>query len=574
MRYFIPEWDDRVDPEFDFIRDQHSPAHKEDALSNDTYMWDIFGIENVPFDGLLVSIATIQKKRSKYTKILEKGIHQFFRLPQSTEIMADCGAFSYIDEPVPLYSTSEVLQLYSDLGFNYGVSVDHLVVPKYRDLSEERMQITYNNGLAAFEEWSKKYRNDFQLIVAVQGETISDYLTMYNNFIQHGITHLAFGGLARSPTKFLIELLDALNDEIRDAKLRPEYLHFFGLARCDLFSRFQLLEEFGIQVAFDSASYLRKAWLSSASTQLNYITSDWRGYAAIRIPEKLKGKKKDLVHQSVLDTLGQECLQALRRYDRGLIDIKDVLEPLTRFNSAIQEKPQVLGYYQRTLEDQPWKTCPCPICREHGIEVIIFRGNNRNRRRGFHNTWAFHQMLQNPSLWTNCIKKERPEDTFQYVESLDFLQKDDNVLVITGCTKKKLDSVGKVTAPAKEMYKGLIFQRVREYAESMGFDYVIISAKYGLLFPSDMIEGYEQVLRSRADIKSLQPGVEDRFSRIIDQYDQIVVIAGVTYRMVLENIWDDRFVFLKARGIGDLCSAVARSIPPKDHSLDEYIPLS
>jgi hypothetical protein len=573
MRYFIPEWDDRVDPGFDFIQDQHSQTHKEDALSNDIYMWDIFGIENVPFDGLLVSIATIQEKKLKYTKILENGIHSFFRLPQSAEIMADCGAFSYIDEPVPLYSTSEALQLYSDLGFNYGVSVDHLVVPMYREQNAERMRITYNNGLAAFEEWLKKYRNDFQLIVAVQGETVSDYLTMYNDFIQHGITHLAFGGLVRSPTEFLIDLLDALIDEIRDAKIRPEYLHFFGLARCDLFSRFQQLEEFGIQVAFDSASYLRKAWLSSASTQLNYITPDWKGYSAIRIPEKLKGKKKGLVQQSALDTMGQECLQALRRYDQGSIGIEDVLEPLTRFNSAIQEKPQVLGYYQRTLEDQPWKTCPCPICREHGIEVIIFRGNNRNRRRGFHNTWAFYQMLQNPSLWANCIKKKRPEDTFQYVESLDFLQKGDNVLVITGCTKKKLDPVGNVTAPAKEMYQGMIFQKVREYAESMEFDYAIISAKYGLLFPDDMIEGYEQVLRSRADIESLQPAVEDRLGEIVDQYDQIVVIAGMTYRMVLENIWDDRFVFLKARGIGDLCSIVARSIPPKDRSLDEYISL-
>ncbi|NLE26539.1 tRNA-guanine transglycosylase DpdA [Methanoculleus horonobensis] len=571
MRYFIPEWDDRVDPGFDFIRDQHSQAHKEDALNNDTYMWDIFGIENVPFDGVLVSIATIQEKKSKYAKILENGIHRFFGLPQNFEIMADCGAFSYIDEPVPLYSTSEALQLYSDLGFNYGVSVDHLVVPMYRDQNGERMRITYNNGLAAFEEWSRKYRNDFQLIVAVQGETVSDYLTMYNDFIRHGISHLAFGGLVRSPTIFLIELLDALIDEIRDAKIRPEYLHFFGLARCDLFSRFQQLEEFGIRVAFDSASYLRKAWLSSASTQLNYITPDWKGYSAIRIPEKLKGKKKDLVQQPVLDMVGQECLRALRRYDQGSIDIEDVLKPLTRFNSAIQEKPRVLEYYRRVLEEKPWKACPCPICREHGIEVIIFRGNNRNRRRGFHNTWAFHQILRDPSLWTNCIKKKRPDDAFQYVESLDFLQKGDNVLVITGCTKKKLDSLGNVTAPAKEMYQGMVFRKVREYAESMGFDYAIISAKYGLLFPDDMIEGYEQVLRSKADIKSLQPAVEDRLGEIIDQYDQIMVIAGMTYRMVLENIWDDRFVFLKARGIGDLCSIVAHSIPLRDRSLDEFV---
>ena len=196
---------------------------------------DVFGIANVPFDGVLVSIATIQKKKVKYAKILENGIHSSLRLPQNFEIMAIAVLFPISMSQITLYSTSEVLQLYSDLGFNYGVSVDHLVVPMYRDQSEERMRITYNNGLAAFEEWLKKYRNDFQLIVAVQGDTISDYLTMYNDFIRHGITHLAFGGLVRSPTKFLIKLLDALIDEIRDAKIRPEYLHFFGLARCDLF---------------------------------------------------------------------------------------------------------------------------------------------------------------------------------------------------------------------------------------------------------------------------------------------------------------------------------------------------
>jgi len=574
MRYFIPEWDDRVDPEFDFILDKHSKAHNEDALSNDAYMWDIFGIGNVPFDGVLVSIATLQENKAKYAKILETGIHRFLRLPLDFEIMADCGAFSYIDEPIPLYSTSEVLRLYSDLGFNYGVSVDHLVVPKYRDQSEERMQITYNNGLAAFEEWSKKYRNDFQLIVAVQGDTVSDYLMMYNDFVRHGISHLAFGGLVRSSTEFLIDLLDALTDEIRNAKMLPEYLHFFGLARCDLFTRFQRLEELGIRVAFDSASYLRKAWLSSANTQLNYITSDWKGYSAIRIPKVLRGEKKHIVQQSVLDTIGQECLQALRRYDQGVIGIDDVLESLTRFNSAVQERPQVIEYYRRVLEDKPWKTCQCPICRKHGIETIIFRGNNRNRRRGFHNTWVFNQMLQNPTLWTKCIKKKKSKAVFRHIESLEHLKKGDNVLVITGCTKTKLGSVCNVTAPAKEMYQGMLFKKVREYAETMGFDYAIISAKYGVVFPDETIKGYEQVLRSRTDIENLQPTVEDCLTRIVDRYDQIVVITGMNYRKVLENIWNDRFVFLKARGIGDLCSIVTRSIPPRDRSLDEYGSLS
>jgi hypothetical protein len=29
-----------------------------------------------------------------------------------------------------------------------------------------------------------------------------------------------------------------------------------------------------------------------------------------------------------------------------------------------------------------------------GVEIIIFRGNNRNRRRGFHNTYVFYRLVQ------------------------------------------------------------------------------------------------------------------------------------------------------------------------------------
>ncbi len=50
----------------------------------------------------------------------------------------------------------------------------------------------------------------------------------------------------------------------------------------------------------------------------------------------------------------------------------------------------LLEAYRVTLENKPWEHCECPICTEHGIEVCIFRGNDRNRRRGFHNTVKFY----------------------------------------------------------------------------------------------------------------------------------------------------------------------------------------
>ena len=52
----------------------------------------------------------------------------------------------------------------------------------------------------------------------------------------------------------------------------------------------------------------------------------------------------------------------------------------------------------RTLTDKPWKFCDCLICKEVGVEVIIFRGNNRNRRRGFHNLWVYKKHLKNLNI--------------------------------------------------------------------------------------------------------------------------------------------------------------------------------
>ncbi|GAB3680438.1 hypothetical protein GCM10028857_03160 [Salinarchaeum chitinilyticum] len=50
--------------------------------------------------------------------------------------------------------------------------------------------------------------------------------------------------------------------------------------------------------------------------------------------------------------------------------------------------------YQETLKARPWEECGCPICEDLGIEVAIFRGNNRNRRRGFHNTRRFYDVFE------------------------------------------------------------------------------------------------------------------------------------------------------------------------------------
>jgi hypothetical protein len=96
-----------------------------------------------------------------------------------------------------------------------------------------------------------------------------------------------------------------------------------------------------------------------------------------------------------------EALAQLGRYYRGVGARADTLseDAIIRLleTDALLEEGRDLGIdarIQRTLKERPWQACGCAICASIGIQVVIFRGNNRNRRRGFHNTYVFYRLLK------------------------------------------------------------------------------------------------------------------------------------------------------------------------------------
>ena len=90
-----------------------------------------------------------------------------------------------------------------------------------------------------------------------------------------------------------------------------------------------------------------------------------------------------------------KCLKLVRAFDKGDASIDKTLDALCSYDKLITEnRNDIRPLLENVLNDQPWKKCPCDICQKDGVEVIIFRGNNRNRRRGFHNTYVFYRLLQ------------------------------------------------------------------------------------------------------------------------------------------------------------------------------------
>lgn len=72
--------------------------------------------------------------------------------------------------------------------------------------------------------------------------------------------------------------------------------------------------------------------------------------------------------------------------------------------------------------------------------------------------------------------------------------------VFISCTKTKAEQC----CAAKEMYKGLLFVQAYKYAESLNGRIWILSAKYGLLHPNDVIAPYNKTLVGASEIECKQ----------------------------------------------------------------------
>ena len=385
LNYFIPEWDDLVDPDYDFLNDIHSGGSGN--WNNEVYAHQMYPEPN--YDGLLVSRAVAEKSKSKKELINKYGVHRLLRVPKEFPIMGDCGAFDYIMEEIPPYTTDDVLNYYTDLGFDFGVSVDHLIVKATMDQWQFRYDLTINNA----EEFLKEHRaRDLKWtpVGAVQGWDPSSYAKAAQRYVKMGYKYLGLGGLVRSTTKDILYIVD----EVRQLIPREVRIHLFGIARPDAIP---LMVKAGID-SIDSASHLRRAWLGAGQ---NYFTENGTSYTAIRIPQAGKSfRAKRIVSEGrasreEIDLMETKCLKLVRAFDRGQAGIDKTLDALCAYDELITEnRNDIRPLLEKLLNDQPWKQCPCDICQKDGVEVIIFRGNNRNRRRGFHNTYIFYKMLQ------------------------------------------------------------------------------------------------------------------------------------------------------------------------------------
>lgn len=408
MKFFFPDSQDMVDPSFDF----ETEARAEFRLRqrDDHYAHEIF--EQPPFDGILISKAIVEgagDKSGKYSlaqrhRLLRLGVRNFLRLPRTPGAghlltMGDCGAFSYKDEEYPPFSAEDVVTFYAECGFDLGLSVDHAILDFSLDYDQclpgfdmipaehkRRQEITLELA-QEFHDLHWRIGAGFTPIGVAQGWSPNSYAHAVEELQKIGYRYIALGGMVPLKTDDILASLERVS-AVRRSETR---LHLLGVTRCEQVESFQ---RYGA-VSFDSTSPFLQAFKDAKD---NYHTLK-RTYMAIRVPQvegnpKLKRQiKAGQVEQKTARLLEQECLDALNAFDRGGRSVDEVLGPLSRYEQLYDGGGSRSEQYRQILEDRPWKECSCEICRRVGIHVIIFRGSERNKRRGFHNLSVFFQRL-------------------------------------------------------------------------------------------------------------------------------------------------------------------------------------
>jgi hypothetical protein len=430
VKFFFPDSQDLVDPSFDFDSENRSVDRLRHR--DDTYAHEVF--TSPAYDGLLVSKGIVDgvSGGGKYTlaqrhRLLRVGARDFFRLDSSPDrllpIMGDCGAFTYFREEVPPYTVDEVLDFYVECGFNFGVSVDHVILayqPSWDGPGESLAPQEARNRQALTLQLASEFltkhqsrRLPFEPLGVAQGWSPNSYAASVSALEKMGYQYIAVGGMVPLKTRDILACLESISS-VRHSATR---LHLLGVTRTENVEAFQ---NFGV-VSFDSTSPLRQAFKDDKD---NYYTMD-RTYTAIRIPQVegnpglQKRIRAGIVSQERARRLERACLESMKQFDAGECSIDETLGLLREYEELYSPGHDHSSVYRQTLTDQPWKHCACDICRRLGYHVILFRGAERNRRRGFHNLWVFYRRLHRElgSLVDECgtsATRKTPMDLFNW----------------------------------------------------------------------------------------------------------------------------------------------------------------
>ncbi len=421
MKFVFADSLDFVDPAFDFIADRNGARrtiHRDDQFPHEY-------LDVAPYDGILVSRGIVGDVllNGKYSepqlmRFRREGARRFLRYMESdfpgSMMVGDCGAFTYRNMAEPPYKAADTAEFYADGGFSHGCSPDHLIFDfdqagADRPRSEvpadvlARFDVTLQNA-AEFKVEAARLGQGFTPMGVIQGWSAASMADSATALAQIGYDYLAVGGTVPLKIDQLCRALAA----IRAAIPPGVRLHVLGFGKIENLAD---IERHGV-ASFDTTSPLVRAFKDARKNYWARTEGVLDYYTAVRIPQAIENNRlktkamRGQVDQEEIKLLEATALNSVRALASGGGGLDAALDAVmaywaqlnwTEEASEIQRRITMAKQrivYERTLGDRPWETCSCRVCREIGVEALIFRNSNRNKRRGMHNLHVFHEHLK------------------------------------------------------------------------------------------------------------------------------------------------------------------------------------
>jgi hypothetical protein len=104
-------------------------------------------------------------------------------------------------------------------------------------------------------------------------------------------------------------------------------------------------------------------------------------------------------------------------------------------------------------------------------------------------------------------------------------------IVLVSCVNEKKTSA----CPAKFLYVSPWFKKAALYADQVGDEWYILSAKYRLVHPDQILEPYNKTLKTMSKInrKNWANGVFSALKPHLQSCDSVIFLAGKVYREFL-----------------------------------------
>ena len=214
MRFYVPEWDDNVDANYDFIHDEHSTLGKRDRELQ--YIWDIFDYETTPIDGVLISREQVEESKTKLDNLTKYGVYHpksRLHLPEWLPTISDCGAWGYKSLPFPPYGNSEMLEFYEAMDVTVGVTIDHLVLGSGQEGRLYLDKRAFSDSEVTPEDIPEELTAEIDIMVDMWPEEWPQYVTEYEPSIYDvdSIAPFEKADFDGSPS----EIITALEDDPR-----------------------------------------------------------------------------------------------------------------------------------------------------------------------------------------------------------------------------------------------------------------------------------------------------------------------------------------------------------------------